>query len=136
MLTNLVPPASGAAPVAPFKSHGDGWRPQSPEAAAHIIEIFLQEASVQLPALREAVARRDVAAVERVAHTMKGSAAMLGASSVARSAAQLIDNARHGSFDRGEAIVSQLEEEVAAIRRSLSPRPAPATPSLAPGTRE
>jgi hypothetical protein len=67
---------------------------------------------------------------------MKGSAAMLGASSVARSCAELIHNARQGSFDGGPGIVSQLEEEVAAIRRSLLPRPAHATPETAHGSRE
>jgi signal transduction histidine kinase/DNA-binding response OmpR family regulator len=136
VLTTLVSPAAGADPLASLRSPGEGWRPQTPEAAAHIIEIFLQDASVQLPALREAVARRDAAGVERVAHTLKGSAAMLGASSVARSSAELIHNARHGSFDRGGAIVSQLEEEVAAIRRTLAPRDSSAIQPSAPGTRE
>ena len=91
---------------------------------------------MQLSALREAVERHDAAAVERVAHTMKGSAAMLGASSVARSCAELIHNARQGSFDGGAAIVSQLEDEVAAIQRSLSPRLAHVTQTSASGPRE
>jgi HPt (histidine-containing phosphotransfer) domain-containing protein len=104
--------------------------------AAHIIEIFLQDAAVQLSALRDAIERRDAAVVERVAHTMKGSAAMLGASSIARSCAELIHNARQGSFDGGAAIVSQLDDEVAAIQRSLSPRLAHVTQPSPSGPRE
>jgi len=119
--------SSLAAPThAPPAASGEGRRVSpygsGPGAAVHIIEIFLQDAAVQLSALREAVERHDGAAVERVAHTMKGSAAMLGASSVARSCAELIHNARQGSFDGGATIVAQLEDEVAAIQRSLSPR--------------
>jgi signal transduction histidine kinase/DNA-binding response OmpR family regulator len=108
----------------------------SPPPAIHILEIFLLEAAAQLPALREAVEARDAGAVERVAHTMKGSAAMLGASSVARSCAELIHNARHRSFEGGGAIVTRLEHEVAAIQRSLSPRSTHATQGPAHGPRE
>jgi HPt (histidine-containing phosphotransfer) domain-containing protein len=126
VLSSLAAPAGTVPPHASPIGSGEGRRPPqygaAPGAAVHIIEIFLQDAAVQLSALREAVERHDAAAVERVAHTMKGSAAMLGASSVARSCAELIHNARQGSFDRGAAIVSQLDDEVAAIQRSLSPR--------------
>ena len=139
VLSGLVPAGmalSQAAPTGP----GDGRRPPqqggAPGTAVHIIEIFLQDAAAQLSALREAVDRHDAATVERVAHTMKGSAAMLGASSVARSCAELIHNARHRSFDGGAAIVSQLEDEVAAIQRSISPRPAHMTQTSASGPRE
>jgi signal transduction histidine kinase/HPt (histidine-containing phosphotransfer) domain-containing protein len=137
VLSSLVPPGMALA-HAPATGPGDGRRPAqgAPGTAVHIIEVFLQDAAAQLPALREAVERRDAAAVERVAHTMKGSAAMLGASSVARRCAELIHNARHRSFDGGAAIVSQLEDEVAAIQRSISPRPAHLTQTSASGPRE
>jgi hypothetical protein len=61
---------------------------------------------------------------------------MLGASSVARTCAELIHNARHRSCDGGAEIVSRLEDEVAAIQRSLSPRAAPAAQELAHGPGE
>jgi len=137
VLTGLVPPA-GVAPTHPVPAVDGRRLPAYATAgpAAHIIEIFLHDAAVQLSALREAVERRDGVVVERVAHTMKGSAAMLGASSIARTCAELIHNARQGSFDRGATIVSQLEREVAAIQRTLSPRLAPATEPSVSGPRE
>ena len=139
VLTGLVPPV-GVAPthVVPA-GPGDVRRPPvhaGAGTAAHIIEIFLQDAAVQLSALREAIERRDAPVVERVAHTMKGSAAMLGASSIARTCAELIHNARQGSFDGGAALVSQLDDEVAAIQRSLSPRLAHVSQPSASGPRE
>jgi signal transduction histidine kinase/CheY-like chemotaxis protein/HPt (histidine-containing phosphotransfer) domain-containing protein len=127
------------APLAPARGNGEGARPPlggNPATAIHIIEIFLAEAAVQLPALREAVECHDAGVVERVAHTMKGSAAMLGASSVARTCAELIHNARHRSCDGGADIVTRLEQEVAAIQRSLSPRSAQATQEPAHGPAE
>jgi HPt (histidine-containing phosphotransfer) domain-containing protein len=96
--------------------------PEPSDTAFHVMEIFLRDASSQLSALKEAVGRRDVVTVERVAHTMKGSAAMLGATSVARSCAELIQNARHGSLDEGEAILGRLEANVAALQQTLAPR--------------
>ena len=139
VLSSLVPPGAAsrhAPPTSPGETRRLAANGSAPGTAVHIIEIFLQDAAAQLPALREAVERHDAGAVERVAHTMKGSAAMLGASSVARSCAELIHNARHRSFDGSAAIVSQLEGEVAAIQRSLSPRSAHATQTSAPGPRE
>jgi signal transduction histidine kinase/HPt (histidine-containing phosphotransfer) domain-containing protein len=140
VLSSLVAPPGAAPPHASPIGSGEGRRPPQygggSGAAVHIIEIFLQDAAVQLSALREALERQDAAAIERVAHTMKGSAAMLGASSVARSCAELIHNARQGSFDRDAAIVSQLEDEVAAIQRSLSPRLAHVTQPSVFGQRE
>lgn len=102
----------------------DAERREGPDAAAHVLDIFLREAATQLPAVRAAVARRDAAEIERVAHTIKGSAAMLGAVSVARNCAELILSARHGLFDDGGDIMARLEANVAAIQRSITPAPA------------
>jgi HPt (histidine-containing phosphotransfer) domain-containing protein len=87
------------------------------------MEIFLCDAASQLSALRDAVAVDDAAAVERIAHTLKGSAAMLGATSVARSCAELIQSARHRSLDGATEILAGLEGQVAAIEQTLTPRP-------------
>jgi HPt (histidine-containing phosphotransfer) domain-containing protein len=99
--------------------------PDQPEAAAHVLEIFLREASTQVPALREAVVRRDPVMIERLAHTLKGSAAMLGAVSVARNCAELILSARHGLYDDGAVIVGRIESNIAAIQRTLPPAAPP-----------
>ena len=92
----------------------------SPGLAAHVLEIFLQDTSTRLKALRDAVARRDADATYRVAHTLQGSAAMVGAASVARSCAELVSAARSESFDRCEALVADLDAGVEAIRRVVT----------------
>ena len=92
----------------------------SPGLAAQVIEIFLQDTSTRLKALREAVARRDGEAAYRVAHTLQGSASMVGAVSVASSCAELVKAARSGSFDRCEAIVADLDAGFEAIQRAVT----------------
>ena len=92
----------------------------SPGLAAQVIEIFLQDTATRLKALREAVARRDGEAAYRVAHTLQGSAAMVGAVSVASSCAELVKAARSGSFDRCEAIVADLDAGFEAIQRAVT----------------
>ena len=92
----------------------------SPGLAAEVVEIFLQDTSTRLKALREAVAQRDGEAAYRVAHTLHGSASMVGALSLARSCAELIKAARSGSFDRCEAIVADLDAGFEAIQRVVT----------------
>ena len=59
----------------------------SPGLAADVIEIFLQDTSDRLTALRQRDRPGDGETVFRVAHTLQGSAAMIGAASVARGCA-------------------------------------------------
>ena len=92
----------------------------SPGLAAHVLEIFLQDTSTRLNALRDAVARRDGDLTYRVAHTLQGSASMVGAASVARSCAELVKAVRSGSFDRCEALIAELDAGVEAIRRVVT----------------
>ena len=89
----------------------------SPGLATQVLEIFLQDMSARLQTLREAVARRDGEATYRVAHTLQGSASMVGAVPVARSCAELVKAAQSESFDRCEAIVAELEAGFEAIQR-------------------
>ena len=91
----------------------------SPGLAAQVIAIFLQDTSARLAALREAVARKDSDAVRRVAHTLHGSASMVGAASLERGCAEIITQVRSGSFDRCEAIVAELDADFEAIRRTV-----------------
>ncbi len=92
----------------------------SPGLAAPGIEVFLQDTATRLQALREAVARRDGEGAYRVAHTLQGSASMVGAASMASSCAELVKAARSGSFDRCEAIVADLGASFEAIQRVVT----------------
>ncbi len=92
----------------------------SPGLAAQVIPIFLHDTSARLAALREAVARHDGDTAHRVAHTLHGSAATIGAASLVRGSADIIREVRTGSFDRCLVILAQLDADFAAIRRTVS----------------
>jgi HPt (histidine-containing phosphotransfer) domain-containing protein len=93
----------------------------SPGLGARIAEVFLSDTAIRLAALRDALARRDGEAAYRIAHTIEGSAAMVGAASMARSCTELTAAARSGAFDVCEALLADLDAGFAAIRRAVTP---------------
>jgi HPt (histidine-containing phosphotransfer) domain-containing protein len=94
----------------------------SPGLAAEVIEIFLQDTSSRLTALRQGIAQREGETVFRVAHTLQGSASMIGAVSVACSCSALAKSARSGSFDQCEVLVAELDARFEAIQRAMPAR--------------
>ncbi len=88
--------------------------------AAHVLPIFLQDTAVRLAALRDGVARQDGDTVHRVAHTLHGSAATVGASTFVRGCVDIIREIRTGSFDQCEPIITELESDLELIRRSAA----------------
>lgn len=95
----------------------------TPGLAAQVLPVFLQDTTARLVALREAVAREDGDTVHRIAHTLHGSAATVGAASFVSGCMQIIREVRSGSFDRCEPVVTQLERDLESIRRSAALRP-------------
>lgn len=83
-----------------------------------LIREFLGSAPERIQALREACGSGDAAAVERGAHTFKGSCGMLGAAAMARRCEELEALGRGGSAD-GLAVVEALDAEWRAVREAL-----------------
>jgi HPt (histidine-containing phosphotransfer) domain-containing protein len=94
----------------------------SPGLAAEVIEIFQQDTSNRLAALRHAITLGDGETVFRLAHTLQGSASMIGAASVALSCRALAKCARSGSFDQCKVLVAELDARFEAIRRAMPVR--------------
>ena len=94
----------------------------SPEFAARVLEAFLQDMSSRLSALHEAIGRADGEAAYQAAHTMQGSAAMMGVVSVAEHCRQLAAAARAASFDRCEALAAKLDTGFRAIQQAVAGR--------------
>ncbi len=122
---NAVPappeaPADGAAEVLEHLHRLEAQG--SPGLAADVIEIFMQDTSTRVTALRHAIDQGDGETVFRVAHTLQGSASMIGALSVARSCDALAKSARSGSFDQCKVLVAELHARFEAIQRALSVR--------------
>ena len=92
----------------------------SPGLTAQVIPIFLQDTAARLTALRQAVARRDGDAAYRVAHSLHGSASMVGATSLERGCTEIIREVRSGSFDRCEMFIAELDADFESIRRAVT----------------
>jgi hypothetical protein len=75
-----------------------------------LITLYLENCTAQLGDLRRAVAEHDTGEVERIAHTLKGSSANLGAVAVAEVCQQLELSGREGRFDEdgGAELLSEL----------------------------
>jgi HPt (histidine-containing phosphotransfer) domain-containing protein len=91
----------------------------SPGLAAKVVGAFLRDTSARVETLRAALARNDAETVRRVAHTLQGSAAMVGAASLARNCGALSQTARRGSLDGCARVVTELEAAMAAIGRAV-----------------
>lgn len=91
----------------------------SPGLAVEVIEIFLDDTSQRLTALRHGIAQGDGDTVFRLAHTLQGSASMICAASMARSCSALAKSARSGSFDQCRVLVAEIEARFEAIQRAM-----------------
>lgn len=80
-----------------------------------LVGVFAEEAPVRLAELRRAVAARDAATLERVAHSLKGSAGLLGATSLHAASAELEDRALAKRVDGAADLVARVEAELERV---------------------
>ena len=89
----------------------------APGLTAQVMPVFLKDTSSRLDALKGAVAQKDGTAAYRIAHTLHGSAANVGATAMVSTCADLIREIRVGAFDRCEALIADLTLDYEAIQR-------------------
>jgi signal transduction histidine kinase/DNA-binding response OmpR family regulator len=82
--------------------------------AAEIVRLFMQECPRLLEAIRTALDRREVMAVKRAAHTLKGSASTASATGIAEAAA-LLELLADGDKDALEGAWLRLSTEVETL---------------------
>jgi len=87
-----------------------------------IVSLFVADTPRRLSGLKEALAGRDAATGERLAHSIKGSSSNIGAPHVAAVAAELEALLARGSFDGTDALLARLEAELERARRALIER--------------
>jgi signal transduction histidine kinase/DNA-binding response OmpR family regulator/HPt (histidine-containing phosphotransfer) domain-containing protein len=84
--------------------------------AAEIVRLFTEECPRLLEAIRSALDRREVIAVQRAAHTLKGSASTASATGISEAAALLELLAGDGDTDALEGAWLRLSTEVETLR--------------------
>lgn len=90
-----------------------------PGVYATVAGMFLQDAPKTMAKLRDAVHEADLRSVERLAHTLRGSALNMGATALASMAEHLERQARAGDLVNGAVVVTRLNVEVADVVAAL-----------------
>ena len=77
-----------------------------------LVGIFVDDGPKRVQAIRMALTTSDVRQVEQVAHSLKGSASILGAMQLQSAALALEDAAHDGHTENGPALVAQISSEL------------------------
>jgi HPt (histidine-containing phosphotransfer) domain-containing protein len=79
---------------------------------SELVGIFVEDGPKRVQAIRLALTASDVRQVEQVAHSLKGSASILGATQLQSAALALEDAAHDGHTENGPALVAQIAREL------------------------
>ena len=91
---------------------------RAPGLAGQVLPVFIKDTEVRLVALRDALAAHDSVAAHRVAHTLHGSVASVGASTMVHACAEIIRAVRLGAFEGCDQLLHDLQDDFASIRRA------------------
>src|SRR6185312_3441351 len=90
------------------------------DALSRLVGIYLQHTPAAIRQLRSAADGGHCGEAQRVAHTIKSSSAMLGATALARLLADAEAAGRENSGDALPSIVGAIEVEYEAVERALT----------------
>jgi len=82
------------------------------ELLEELLQLFVDQCPGAMAEIRHALEVRDARVLERLAHTMKGTAASLGARGLSDTAYRLEKLARAGDWESAGALIQTLQEEV------------------------
>jgi HPt (histidine-containing phosphotransfer) domain-containing protein len=91
-----------------------------PDLIVELIELYAEDTPRRLDAIRGALAARDLAALRRAAHGLKGSSASLGARRVWILCEELERLSGRELPQGGEMLLTRLEREVARVRLAFA----------------
>ena len=90
------------------------------ELMHEVAQLFLEDCPRRLAALHDAMARRDRAALEQAAHTLKGSAGYISASGVYTAADAVEAIARCGDLADADDACAKLQRETRQLAQLLA----------------
>lgn len=97
----------------------DLQEPGEPDLLRELVTLFLRDTPERLAALEDALAVDDLPTAARAAHSLKGSAANLGAADLQALASTAETHARAGDRQATEADLVQLGAEFGRVRVQL-----------------
>ena len=90
------------------------------ELLRELIDLFVEDSQRLLEDLRETVRSRNAGEIERIAHTLKGSAGNFGAHATCEAALRLETMGRERTLSAADAACATLEAEVQRLRTALT----------------
>jgi two-component system, sensor histidine kinase and response regulator len=114
--------ADSAAPDSPSENLAESLRRatgDNDKIARSLVKTFLADAPRKMSALRRAISKKDAELLATVAHSLKGSLALVGAQKAAGTARNLQAMGRLGNLNGAAAEFRVLESEFIALRREL-----------------
>jgi CheY-like chemotaxis protein len=91
-----------------------------PDVLGQLIDVFLDDARVQLASLAEAIRQSDAAAIYQAAHRLRGGAANLGAAALAKHCADLEALGRAGALSGADALLQAITAELRRVEQALA----------------
>jgi HPt (histidine-containing phosphotransfer) domain-containing protein len=80
-----------------------------------LVEIFVDDGPKRLEALRTAMTSSDAQQLEHIAHSLRGSAAILGAARLQKAALALEETAREGRVEHKAQLVTEVADELVRV---------------------
>ena len=115
------PGTAGESPDSAFDAHAAlNLAGEDRELLQRLIALFFTHTPALMSDLESAVANRDAAAVELIAHRLAGSAAMFGAHPARLAARKLEDIARNGDLAPAADAHALVQAEIARLTTALS----------------
>ena len=91
------------------------WLGGDRDLLSELVSIFVDDGPKRLQAIRAALSASDILQVEHVAHSLKGSASILGATRLQAAALALEEAAHDGHTENGSDLVAQIDRELARV---------------------
>ena len=113
-----TPPQKPPAEVfdeAVFVSHVDG----DPKLLRDLVDMFLEESPQLVSKIRGALDRKDAKAVQKGAHSLRGSTSNLGAQMASGAALKIENLARAGELLQAGSVLQELERHLKGLRPAL-----------------
>ncbi|UYC11804.1 hybrid sensor histidine kinase/response regulator [Xanthomonas sp. CFBP 8445] len=117
---DLEPPSAVPAPVLDIAVLDELREVVGSASVAQIVELFLADAPLLIQRLEQAAATAQSDALREAAHTLKSSAANLGALALSAAALRIESGVRTGTLDRPVVAVALVIAEFARARLALS----------------